>query len=484
MLKSIKSKFIFFSVALILLTTVLPISFLIGQLRENFEDRSIVMLNTTMEVVRYGLKFAMMSGKQEDLENVINELSRKEGIYHIRIFDSEGIINLSSNASEINKKLSTLAPHHIDPTYMSGRVITRDSGEKIYSSTEPIINEKPCQSCHQQKGAIAYLDVDTNLTLAENEFYTGSLHMIFLGGLVILFLIIGLYFIFYKFINLPLQNLVVALDVVESGNLDVRLNVNGNDEMNLVYKHFNAMTYKIRSSRDKIEQMHLDELQRLNRLNTLGELTSQTAHEVNNHIAIMMARTDYLDMEAKKTPALMKYSEDFDVLQDQVSKISSITGNILKYSRKQTPELEEINLGSIFDEIEEVFKPMLLKRDIKLKSEVKLDEGFIKGDSVQLHQVITNLINNASEAIVKGGEIKISLFKDESDRLSLQVKDNGPGINKDIIEEIFSPFFTTKAKENNTGLGLYIVKKICEHHNAEIFCSSEQNKGTTFTIKF
>jgi hypothetical protein len=64
------------------------------------------------------------------------------------------------------------------------------------------------------------------------------------------------------------------------------------------------MTYKIRSSRDKIEQMHLDELQRLNRLNTLGELTSQTAHEVNNHIAIMMARTDYLDMEAKKNSGI------------------------------------------------------------------------------------------------------------------------------------------------------------------------------------
>ena len=484
MLQSIKSKFIFFSVFLILLTTVLPLSFLIGQLRENFEDRSIVMLNTTMEIVRYGLKFAMMSGNPEDLENVINELSRKEGIYHIRIFNSEGIINLSSDASEINKNLSSVAPHHIDLKHTSGRVITRDSGEKIYSSTEPIINEKPCQSCHQQNEAIAYLDVDTNLTLAENKFYTGSLHMIFLGGMVILFLIVGLYFIFYKFINLPLQNLVTALDDVESGNLNVRLNVDGNDEMNLVYKHFNAMTHKIKSSRDKIEHMHLEELQRLNRLNTLGELTSQTAHEVNNHIAIMMARTDYLDMEAKKSQALLKYSEDFNVLQDQVSKISTITGNILKYSRKQTPDFKEINLVTIIDEIKEVFRPILLKRNIELTSDVKIDEGIVTGDSVQIHQVITNLINNASEAIIKDGIINISLDKDENEHLLLQVKDNGPGINKGIIKEIFSPFFTTKAIENNTGLGLYIVKKICERHSAELLCSSEPDKGTTFTIKF
>ena len=98
--------------------------------------------------------------------------------------------------------------------------------------------------------------------------------------------------------------------------------------------------------------------------------------------------------------------------------------------------------------------------------------------------MITNLINNASDAIVKDGKIIISLFKDENGSLSLQVKDNGPGIKKDIINEVFSPFFTTKTIENNTGLGLYIVKKICDRHKAELVCSSKENTGTTFTIKF
>ena len=89
--------------------------------------------------------------------------------------------------------------------------------------------------------------------------------------------------------------------------------------------------------------------------------------------------------------------------------------------------------------------------------------------------------NNRSMA----NEIKIAiLYKDENEHLLLQVKDNGPCINKDIINEIFSPFFTTKTKENNTGLGLYIVKKICERHSAELLCNSEPDKGTTFTIKF
>jgi len=92
MFKSVKSKFIFFSIFLIFLTTVIPMYFLISQFRANFKDRSIVMLETTLDIIRYGLNFAMMSGHQEDLQKMINELSQKESIYRIRIFDTNGIV--------------------------------------------------------------------------------------------------------------------------------------------------------------------------------------------------------------------------------------------------------------------------------------------------------------------------------------------------------------------------------------------------------
>ena len=75
MFKSIKSKFIFFSTFLVLLTTAVPMYFLVTQLRANFEDRSVVMLDTSLDVVRYALKYAMMTGKQDDLQSVINDIS-------------------------------------------------------------------------------------------------------------------------------------------------------------------------------------------------------------------------------------------------------------------------------------------------------------------------------------------------------------------------------------------------------------------------
>lgn len=483
MFKTIKSKFIFFSVFLILLTTGIPVYFLITQLHANFEARSIIMLDTTIDIVRYGLKFTMMSGRNEDLQNVINDFSKKTGIYHIRIFDNKGRINFASDENEINKNISLISTHKVDYKNLNSKIISLERSNNIYTSTEPIFNEKPCQSCHHEKNIIAFLDIDTQLTSPEIKFYTGSLHMFFLGLAVIIALLLGLYLIFNKFINSPLKKLVSALDNVQLGNINEKIYTDTNDEIGIVYKHFNDMTEKLKASREKIDKMHFEELQRLNRLKTLGELTSQTAHEVNNHIGIIMARADYLNLEAKNTPALSRYKEDLQVLIDQTTKISGITGNILKYSRKRATELKEIDLVKIVTDFINVYSPLLLKQDIELNTNLQLKEAKIIGDQVQIDQVLTNLVMNAVDAIYDRGEIKIKII-DVDDNILLEVSDDGPGIATDNLNEIFSPFFTTKSSQNNTGLGLYIVKKICDNHKAKIECESDGKTGTSFKITF
>lgn len=458
--------------------------FLLRQLNNNFRDRSIVMLDTTSDIVRYGLKAAMMTGHPEDLEEVIEELSKKAGIYQIRIFNKDGKIKYSSNPGEISKNIALLEPHHIDYKQTNKKVISLGPDKEKYSSTEPIINENICQSCHEEKSTIAYLDIDTNLTLAENAFYTGFEHMLYLGWAVIVVFSIGLYIIFNKFINSPLKKLVIALNNVEKGYLNVHLSGDHKDEIGSVFKHFNAMTSNLKSSREKIEQMHLAELQRLGRLTTLGELTSQTAHEINNHIAIIMSRTDYLSLDSKKVEGLRKYEEDFNVLQDQISKISYITSNILKYSRKQKLEKKRINLANLIRDCVSLYGTLLEKREIKLIVNINAHNVITVADSVQINQILSNLINNAADAISSKGNIIITLINDNDNNLILSVEDDGPGIKKELIDEIFSPFFTTKNSQNHTGLGLYIIKKICDSHNAVITCTSEPDKNTRFTITF
>ena len=95
-----------------------------------------------------------------------------------------------------------------------------------------------------------------------------------------------------------------------------------------------------------------------------------------------------------------------------------------------------------------------------------------------------NLINNAIDAMDKNGNLEISVKSLNDAEIELSIKDNGEGIDAGTIDKIFSPFYTTKAGDKGTGLGLYIVKNICKNHNAEIECKSKVNVGTTFLITF
>jgi signal transduction histidine kinase len=197
-----------------------------------------------------------------------------------------------------------------------------------------------------------------------------------------------------------------------------------------------------------------------------------------------MSRTDYLNLEFQKYPELLKYSEDLEVLLDQSTKISEINGNILKYSKKSKIEYQAVNLANVVNEFAKVYEPLLLKKNILLNTDISLDDATINGNSIQINQILTNLVTNAADELVDNGEITISLSSGNENKVVLTVKDNGPGIEESLLEEIFSPFFTTKTKKNNTGLGLYIVKKICEQHKAVIICESKINSGTSFIITF
>ena len=484
MIHSVKSKYILFSVLLILLTTIIPIYFLVSQLKSNFKERSNLMLNTTIDVVRYSLKFSMLSGKQNDLENIIREISKKEGVYNIRIFDKNGTIKYSSDSKDLNKKIGQVAKEHVNLNIEAIRNIQKIETDNVYSSLEPLNNEGVCQNCHKEKRAIAYLDINTGFTNSENNFYTGSTHMIFLAWGFIIVLIIGLYIIFDKNIYRPIQKINTAIKEVEKGKLNTKLDYNIENEITSVYKHFNEMTEKLESSLEKIEQLHYDELQRVNRLKTIGELTSQTAHEINNHIAIIMSRTEYLELESEKDIQLSKYKDDLKSLLKQINNISAITKNILKYSKKDTKEFKEIDLLEITDGIIQLVKPVFKKKNIQLINKSVPKKYFIQADELQIKQIITNLINNSADAITKNGVIEISIEENTEGQIVLSVKDNGQGIKQELKEEIFSPFFTTKNLENRTGLGLYIIKKICDSHKAKIEVISKENKGASFIITF
>jgi signal transduction histidine kinase len=379
--------------------------------------------------------------------------------------------------------MKAIAPHHLKDTLEEKRIFLIEE-KNIYSTTIPIENKPSCQKCHDEIPNIAYLDLDTDLTRAEINFYTGSVHIIFLAIAVIIILFLGFYFLFNHFINKRLANFIAALDKVEAGNLSVHIAIKNKDEFGLLEGHFNRMVKHLRKSQDKIEELHSEQLQRADKLVTLGELAAEMAHEINNPAGIIMSRADYLQMESQKIQGFQKYYEDLGVILKQTERISKITGNILKYGRKKPQEFRPFDLRQSVESSINILEPRFAKKEIKIIKQYAEDACNLTGDPQQIEQILINLINNAIDAMSDFGELTIIIAKNDANDCQLNVRDTGEGIDEHLLKNIFSPFYTTKAPERGTGLGLYIVRNICKNHGADIDCQSSVGEGTTFTITF
>ena len=480
-MKSIKTKFIFFALVLIILSLVIPVYFLITQFRENFNQRSVIMLETTLDLLNFSIDNAMLQGNQKNIQAMVDNLGKRKGIDHVRIISSDGVVDYASDQEEVGSYLQNIHNNLNIDTLSSGRINLLHNNE--YHAFAPIFNEERCRSCHSQKKVIAYLDVGASLTPAETKFYTGTRHMIFLGIAVLLIITAGFYFIFQSFINKPLQKLISAMREVKNGSLFTRLTVERDDEFGTVNRNFNMMVNRLQDSQEEINKLHFQQLQHADRLITLGELTSETAHEINNHTAIIMSRADYLSLETNQNNGISPYADDISVILSQTEKISEITKNVLRHSKKTEKNFEEVNLGEVVRNTLTTLQPIFRKRNIVLSDSILTDNAIIQGDSLQLEQALTNLIINSLDAMGDDGNLSISLAAENSAYI-ITVSDNGSGIEDSIRDQIFSPFFTTKTGGKGSGLGLYIVRNICKNHNAEIAMQSKMGEGTTFIITF
>ncbi len=480
-MKSIKTKFIFFALVLIVLSLVVPVYFLITQFRENFHQRSVIMLDATLDLLNYTIDNAMMQGEQKNIQDLVENLGRRKGIDYVRIITSDSVVKYASSRKDIGTVFRGIYKKLNRDSLSRGRI--RLISDNEYNAFSPIMNGERCQRCHTQNGVIAYLDVGADLTPAESKFYTGTRHMIFLGIVILLVISTGFYFIFQSFINKPLQRLINAMKGVKNGNLITHLAVEREDEFGTVNQNFNMMVDRLYDSQEEINKLHFEQLQHADRLITLGELTSETAHEINNHTAIIMSRADYLSLEANQNSDISPYADDINVILSQTEKISEITRNVLKHSKKTEKNFEDVDLAEVIDNTVTTLEPILRKRKINLSRPVTQNKAVIRGDSLQLEQALTNLVLNSLDAMENEGTLEISL-ESENSSYALSVSDNGSGIDDSIKDQIFSPFFTTKSGGKGSGLGLYIVRNICKNHNADITMTSKKDLGTTFKILF
>ncbi len=244
--------------------------------------------------------------------------------------------------------------------------------------------------------------------------------------------------------------------------------------------------------RDLTNIRELEEaVRQADRLSTLGTLAAGLAHEIKNPLGGIKGAAQLLEREL---PSGSELGEYIKVMLKEVGRVNKIVEELLNLTTPRKLRIDKINLNQILGDIVILQKRAAKRKKISFLQNFDLSIPPFLADEALLTQLFLNLIKNAAEAVVEAtgsGAIKItsrvvsdySLTKKgerPSRFVAIDISDDGPGMKKDQIEHIFTPFFTTKSK--GTGLGLAICQKIVSEHRGMIKVDSEPGKGTTFTV--
>jgi signal transduction histidine kinase len=276
----------------------------------------------------------------------------------------------------------------------------------------------------------------------------------------------------------PVKHLSVAAQRVATGDFDVRVPTDRNDEMGALATAFNDMTAKLGSLRELESKLH-----QVEKAAVVGRLAAAIAHEIRNPLNYINLTLDHLRSSfAPEDPAKRETFERLaSQLKSEVQRINRHITDFLKYSRPSALSLEPLDLRVEAEDALRVIAGQAAERGVEtnLREDVKLP--LVVADKDSLRSVFTNLLINSLEAIDgEGGTVAIKLTSETPERVRVEISDTGSGIAAEDIAKVFEPYHSTK--ETGTGLGLAIVKKAIDDHGGSISVSSKQGSGTTFVI--
>jgi two-component system NtrC family sensor kinase len=229
----------------------------------------------------------------------------------------------------------------------------------------------------------------------------------------------------------------------------------------------------------------LHNVEHTNRMASIGRLAAGVAHEINNPLAIINEKAglikDLLNMPSGNPPDKEKLRKQTDSIIQSVTRCSEITHRLLGFARHIDIKTEPVAIDSLIRDVLGFLEKEADYRDIHVTMHVSDTLPTVRSDRGQLQQLFLNLINNAFDAMKRGGNLEISVFDKDPNHVVVRIKDDGIGISQKDIEHIFEPFFTTK-KSKGTGLGLSISYGIVKKLRGTIYVDSELGRGTTFTV--
>ncbi len=273
----------------------------------------------------------------------------------------------------------------------------------------------------------------------------------------------------------PIVQLEEATRRVAEGDFSFRLLARPGDNISVLVKSFNQMIKELEFSRKK--NMQAD------KINAWKEIARRMAHEIKNPLTpIKLSAERVLKRYDSGDPNFGKIlNSSVRVIVTEVERLSRLLGEFSDFARMPPVLMMPADPGEIIREARDIFSPSSAGITFDLQG---VSEGvMINADREKIKQVLINLFSNAIDAMDGNGTISVrtdSIVKENRKFYRMQIADTGRGMDGEIVDQVFAPYFTTR--ENGTGLGLAIVERIIFDHNGSIWFETEKGVGTTFFI--
>lgn len=240
------------------------------------------------------------------------------------------------------------------------------------------------------------------------------------------------------------------------------------------------------SERKRIEEkahQHEAELAHFGRLSTLGEMAAGLAHELNQPLSAIMNRAETCLAHADATGQdAAKLRSNIGEIITQTERASQIIRRLRDFVRRKKPRTSSTCINTLIREVHEFVAAEARHKKVAIRLELADDLSAVSADSIQIEQVVLNLIRNALEAMDDSSRrerrLTIQTSSSGDDLLEISVSDTGPGLAPDSMHRIFDAFFTTKP--DGMGMGLSISRTIIEAHGGRLWASSNPGAGATF----
>ncbi len=335
-----------------------------------------------------------------------------------------------------------------------------------------------------------------------------SIKSLILTGITLLTALMLISFFFGKKIAQPLEVLNKATREIGRGNFEYTIEMSQNDEFSDLADSFNIMTNNLQKTTTSVEILKDEvigrkkaetaraqleaQIQQAQKIESIGTLAGGIAHDFNNILFPIIGHTEIMIDE---TPHDSPFRESLNEIHTASLRAIELVKQILTFSRQDSNELKLMKMQPVIREALKLIRSTI-PSTIEIKQHIQSKCGVIKADPTQIHQIVMNLSTNAYHAMKDtGGVLNVSLKEIElkeneltsPDMISgiyacLIIADTGVGMNNNIKERIFNPFFTTKELGKGTGMGLSVVHGIVSNMNGAIHVYSEPDKGSEFHI--